>query len=114
MRSRESLSDREAMELAITQAARGIRKGQSPFGCILVRNGKVLSRAHNTVWQDCDPSAHAEVNAIRQACRRLRTIDLSGTVLYATCEPCPMCFGAAHWARIAKIVFGASIRDAAA
>lgn len=110
---KNSISDRQAMELAIAQAIKGIRKGQSPFGCVLVRNGRLLARSHNTVWQDGDPTAHAEVNAIRQACRCLGTIDLSGTVLYATCEPCPMCLSAAHWARITRIVFGASIRDAA-
>ncbi len=90
-----------------------MESGQSPFGCAIARDGEVIAAAGNTVWRDTDPSAHAEVNAIRAACRRLGTIDLSGCVLYSTCEPCPMCFATAHWARIPRVVFGASIPDAA-
>ena len=69
--------------------------------------------AHNTVWHDGDSTAHAEVNAIREACRSLGSIDLRGCTLYSTCEPCPMCFSASHWAGITRIVFGAGIVDAA-
>jgi tRNA(Arg) A34 adenosine deaminase TadA len=102
------------MELAIGEALAGVEHGQSPFGCCIMKNGRVVATAHNTVWEESDPSAHAEVNAIRQACRELGTIDLSGCVLYATCEPCPMCYSAAHWARVSKVVFGARIEDAQA
>lgn len=100
------------MELAIKQALAGIEQNQAPFGCVLVRNSEVIAAAHNTVWLENDPSAHAEVNAIRQATRRLGTIHLPGTVMYCTCEPCPMCYTLAHWVRIQKIVFGARIADA--
>ena len=105
-------SDREAMSLAIRCALAGVEQGQSPFGCCITRHGRVLACTGNTVWQDTDPTSHAEVNAIKAACHRLGKIDLSGCTLYATCEPCPMCFSAAHWARISRIVYGADIRDA--
>ena len=108
------LTDRQAMEIAIREAQAGVKNGQSPFGCAIVKDGRLVAGVHNTVWRTCDSTAHAEVNAIRRACRRLRTIDLSGCVLYTTCEPCPMCYSAAHWARISKLVFGARILDAQA
>jgi tRNA(Arg) A34 adenosine deaminase TadA len=101
------------MQQAIDKAREGIENGQSPFGACIVRDGEVVAVAHNTVWQDSDSTAHAEVNAIREACRHLGTIDLSGCTLYTTCEPCPMCFSACHWAGIERIVFGAGISDAA-
>jgi tRNA(Arg) A34 adenosine deaminase TadA len=101
------------MRLAIEAAQQGIQQGQTPFGACIVKQGKILACAHNQVWQDQDITAHAEITALRQACRALRGIDLSGAVLYSTCEPCPMCFSAAHWARIKTIVYGASISDAA-
>ena len=101
------------MQLAIDKAREGIENGQSPFGACLVRDGTLVSVAHNSVWRDGDSTAHAEVNAIREACRSLGTIDLSGCTLYTTCEPCPMCFSASHWAGISRIVFGAGIADAA-
>ncbi|MCL6465406.1 MAG: nucleoside deaminase [candidate division WOR-3 bacterium] len=110
----ETVSDHQAMERAIEQALAGIAAGQAPFGCVIVKNGVIIAAAHNTVWQDNDPSAHAEVNAVRQACRHLGTIHLIDAVMYCTCEPCPMCYSLAHWARIGKIVFGARIGDARA
>ncbi|MBM3315812.1 nucleoside deaminase, partial [candidate division WOR-3 bacterium] len=79
-------SDREAMKLAIEAARAGVEQGQSPFGCCIVKDGDVVATAHNRVWRDGDPTAHAEVNALRAACRRLGTIDLTGCTLYATCE----------------------------
>ncbi|MEN9979735.1 MAG: nucleoside deaminase [candidate division WOR-3 bacterium] len=106
------IDPRTAMNLAIEQALRAIENGQAPFGCVLVKDGRVIARAHNTVWQDTDPTAHAEINALRTACQQLRTIDLSGAELYTTCEPCPMCYTAAHWARISRVIFGARIEDA--
>jgi len=102
----------EYMQLAIEKAQEGIKKGQTPFGAILVRNDEVIVRAHNAVWSKNDITAHAEIEAIRKACRRLETIDLSDTIIYSTCEPCPMCFSAIHWARIPTIVSGARIEDA--
>lgn len=101
------------MRLAIDTARKGIRRGQSPFGAIIVRKSRVIVRAHNAVWLTVDSTAHAEVRAIRAACRHLRTIDLSGCTIYSTCEPCPMCFAACHWARLDAVVYGASIADAA-
>ena len=104
--------DLKFMKLAIAKAKQGIKKGQTPFGACIVRNGKVIAASHNRVWQTTDITAHAEIDAIRQACRKLKTIDLTGSTMYSTCEPCPMCFAAIHWARINTIVFGASIDDA--
>ena len=102
------------MRMAIAKAREGVADGQSPFGACIVRAGKVVSCEHNVVWKTTDITAHAEITAIRRACRTLETIDLSDCVIYSTCEPCPMCFSACHWARISKIVYGASIRDAQA
>jgi guanine deaminase len=100
------------MRLAIEKTKKGIAAGQTPFGCCIVKEGKVVSCEHNVVWATTDITAHAEVNAIRVACRQLKTIDLSGCMLYTTCEPCPMCFAACHWARIDTIFYGATIADA--
>jgi tRNA(Arg) A34 adenosine deaminase TadA len=102
------------MRLAIEKGREGIAAGQSPFGACIVRGSDVVSCAHNVVWASNDITAHAEVTAIRAACAALGTIDLSDCVIYSTCEPCPMCFGACHWAHLSRIVFGASIADAAA
>ena len=100
------------MRLAIRAARRGVRAGQTPFGAVIVRGNRVVCAEHNRVWLTTDSTAHAEVTAIRGACKRLGTIDLSGCVLYSTCEPCPMCFSAIHWAKIDAIYFGTTIADA--
>ncbi|MCX8199857.1 MAG: nucleoside deaminase [Candidatus Micrarchaeota archaeon] len=107
--------NRKHMLLAIKSAREGIKKGHGgPFGAVIANeNGEVVAVAHNTVWKSCNPSAHAEVNAISKACRKLRSISLSGCTIYSTAEPCPMCFSAIHWARIGRVVYGASIGDAA-
>jgi tRNA(Arg) A34 adenosine deaminase TadA len=102
------------MSLAIVKTREGIAAGQSPFGAIIVRDGKVVATTHNTVWRDVDPTAHAEINCIRAAAKALATIDLRGSEMYSTCEPCPMCLAAIHWAKIDRVVYGASIADAAA
>lgn len=101
------------MRSAVETARQGIDRGQTPFGACLVKENVMVARAHNTVWQDTDITAHAEIQAIRRGCRQLSTVDLSGCVMYSTCEPCPMCFSACHWARVGRIVYGASISDAA-
>jgi guanine deaminase len=106
------MDDNKFMRLAIKKAACGIKEGQTPFGACIVKNGKVICSAHNLVWGSSDITAHAEINAIRQACKKLKNIDLSDCVIYSTSEPCPMCFAACHWARIGKIVFGCRIKDA--
>jgi len=107
------MTELEFMHLAIAKTRDGIAAGNSPFGAAVVKNGQVVSCTHNTVWPDTDPTAHAEVNAIRQASRALGTIDLSGCVMYTTCEPCPMCLSAIHWSKIDRVVYGATIADAA-
>jgi len=112
--SASHLSEADFLRAAIAKAREGIAAGQSPFGSVIVRDAKVVAATHNTVWRDTDPTAHAEVNNIRAAARALGTIDLSGCVLYSTCEPCPMCLSAIHWAKISRVVFGATIADAAA
>ena len=106
------MTDEDFMRLAIRKAREGINKGQTPFAACIVRNGRVIACEHNLVWHTTDITAHAEITAIRRACGRLKTIDLSGCVLYSTCEPCPMCFSACHWARIGTIVYGTRIADA--
>lgn len=106
------MNDEKFMRMAIEAAREGMRNGQTPFGACIVKEGDVISCVHNVVWNMTDVTAHAEVAAIRQACRKLETIDLSGTVIYSTCEPCPMCFTACHWARISKIFYGTKIEDA--
>lgn len=104
--------DEKFMRLAINKAKQGIKQGQTPFGACISKDGEVISCVHNIVWESLDITAHAEISAIREACKKLNTVDLSGCVIYSTCEPCPMCFSACHWARISKIVYGAQIEDA--
>jgi len=94
------MDDEKFMKIAIEEA----KKGDFPFGAIIVRGGKVISRAHNTA--EFDPTLHAEMNAIKKACEKLKLRHLTDCTLYATCEPCPMCFMASFWARIPKIVYG--------
>ena len=108
------MTDADFLRAAIRAAREGIAAGQSPFGSVIVRDGQVVAAAHNTVWLDTDPTAHAEVNNNRAASRVLKTIDLGGCTLYSTCEPCPMCLSAIHWAKISRVVYGAEIADAAA
>jgi guanine deaminase len=107
------VADAGAMQRAIAAARDGIRQGESPFGACIVLEGEVIATAHNRVWGSTDVTRHAEIVAIGEACNRLSRIHLSGAVLYSTCEPCPMCFAASHWADIGRIVFGARIADAA-
>jgi tRNA(Arg) A34 adenosine deaminase TadA len=107
------MSDEAYMRLAIQKTREGIAAGQSPFGSVIVQGGNVIAATHNTVWRDGDPTAHAEVNCIRQAARELKTIALRGCTLFSTTEPCPMCLSAIHWAKIERVVFGATIADAA-
>jgi tRNA(Arg) A34 adenosine deaminase TadA len=98
-------ADARFMREAIEIAHLGVRAGQSPFGACVVRDGRVIARAHNTVLRDSDPSAHAEVNAVRAACTALGCRPLP-VLVYSTCEPCAMCFSACHWVHVAKIVYG--------
>lgn len=100
---------REAIRLM--RQAGVIDRSGTPFGALVVKGGDVVAACVNTVMQDNDPSAHAEVNAIREACRRLGSWDLSGCVLYTSCQCCPMCYSAACWARIEKVYYAASWED---
>ena len=113
MSTEEELADRSFMRMAIQQMRQAgvIDRSGGPFGAVIVLKGKVIAASGNSVIRDHDPTAHAEVNAIRQACRVLGTHDLSGAVLYASCECCPMCYAAAYWARIEKIFYAASWAD---
>ena len=108
------MTEADFMRLAIAKTREGIAAGQSPFGAAVVRNGELVAATHNTVWRTCDPTAHAEVNCIRAAATALKAIALHGCTLYSTTEPCPMCLAAIHWAKIDRVVFGATIADAAA
>ncbi|MCX7014451.1 MAG: nucleoside deaminase [Candidatus Sumerlaeota bacterium] len=108
------MDDRDFMRRAIACARQGIGVGQTPFGACIVHDGALVAAEHNSVWAETDSTAHAEIRAIRGACRALQTVDLSGCAIYSTCEPCPMCFAACHWARLDRIVYGASIADARA
>lgn len=100
------------MRLAIDKAQEGIRHHQNPVAACIVKQGEVIACVYNAVLQHQDVTAHAEMLAIRAACQRLNSLDLSGCVLYCTLEPCPMCFSASHWANIDKIVYGARREDA--
>lgn len=98
---------------AINKAGENIISGKGgPFGAVVVREGKIIAVAGNLVTSTNDPTAHAEVVAIREACKTLDTFDLSGCEIYASCEPCPMCLGAIMWARIDKLYFAANRADA--
>jgi tRNA(Arg) A34 adenosine deaminase TadA len=102
----------ELMRLAIEKCREGIAAGQSPFGCAIACDGRLVSCAHNTVVQTTDITAHAEVNAVREACRTVGDIFLKGAIVATTCEPCPMCMAALHWARVDTVYYGATIADA--
>lgn len=99
------------MELAIEIAKKGVRKGNSPFGSCIVKDDRVVALAHNTVLTGKDSTNHAEMNAIRLACRKIRSHELRGCTIYSTTEPCPMCFSAIHWAKLERIVYGTAIAD---
>ncbi len=103
------------MKEALKEAFEGMRKGEGgPFGAVIVLDGEIIARAHNEVLTTNDPTMHAEVNAIRKATKKLGRFDLSDCEIYSSCEPCPMCFAAIHWAKMKKLYYGASRYDAAA
>ena len=108
------MTDEAFLRRAIALAREAIAAGQRPVAAVIARDGAIVAEAHNTVWRDTDPTAHAEMNALRRAAARLKTVDLSGATIYATLEPCPMCLGALHWARVGRAVFGAGIADSVA
>jgi len=105
--------NKKYMQLAINAARKNCKKIEGgPFGACIVIGKKILAVARNTVLKN-DATCHAEINAIRLASRKLKTFDLSGSVIYSTTEPCPMCFSAIHWARIGVVIYGSKIEDVA-
>ncbi|MDD2577594.1 MAG: nucleoside deaminase [Bacteroidales bacterium] len=100
--------DKEFMQLAIETALDNIKNNNGgPFGAVIVKDGVLIAKSPNTVTSSNDPTAHAEINAIRLACKELKTFDLSGCEIYSSCEPCPMCLSAIYWARISKVYYAA-------
>lgn len=106
--------DARFMDMAAKLSLDNIDNGGGPFGAVVVRDGEIIATGVNSVTNDNDPTAHAEVNAIRHACDKLQTFRLSGCVVYSSCEPCPMCLSALYWAGVAKIYFGNTKEDAEA
>jgi len=98
---------------AVKLAENGIEKGDGPFGAVVVRNGKIISESTNMVVQSNDPTAHAEILAIRSAAKKIGTHNLCDCILYASCEPCPMCLGAIYWSGISTVFYAADRKDAA-
>jgi guanine deaminase len=110
-----TMSPENFMREAIREAEAGMRAGRGgPFGCVIVRRGEIVARGHNRVTSTNDPTAHAEITAIREACRTLGTFSLEDCELYTSCEPCPMCLAAVYWARIPQLYYGNTRADAAA
>ena len=107
-----SKEKKEFMLEAINLSVENVKKGGGPFGAVVVKDGKIIARGANSVTIANDPTAHAEVNAIRKAAEVLGTFDLSGCEIYTSCEPCPMCLGAIYWARLDKIYYGNTKTDA--
>ncbi|KAI3951710.1 hypothetical protein MKW98_013768 [Papaver atlanticum] len=107
--------DHEFVTKAVEEAYKGVDNGDGgPFGAVVVRNNEVVVSCHNMVLKHTDPTAHAEVTAIREACKKLNQIELSDCEIYTSCEPCPMCFGAIHLSRIKRLVYGAKAEAAIA
>lgn len=104
--------DKEYIRMACDVASENIDKGGGPFGTVIVKDGKIISTGGNTVTLDNDPTAHAEVNAIRRACRQMDNFKLEGCVVYSSCEPCPMCLGALYWAGVSRIYYANTQHDA--
>lgn len=100
------------MKIAIEEAYDGINAGDGgPFGAVIVKDGKIIGRGHNRVVKNGDPTCHGEMEAIRDACKKMGTFDLSGSTIYTTGEPCPMCLGAILWANIEKVYYGCNVID---
>ena len=98
---------------AIELSKKSIFEGGGPFGCVIVKDSNIIAEGYNQVTKDNDPTAHAEIVTIRQACKKLNTFDLTGVEIFTSCEPCPMCLSAIYWAHINKIFYGNSRQDPA-
>ena len=107
------MNKKELMARAILLSKESVECGGGPFGAVIERNGEIVAEASNRVTIDCDPTAHAEVSAIRKASKVLGTFNLSGCEIFTSCEPCPMCLGAIYWAHLDKIYFANNRKDAA-
>ena len=103
----------ELMREAIRLASANVENGGGPFGAVIARGGEIIATGVNRVTANCDPTAHAEVSAIRAAAQKLGTFNLSGCDIYSSCEPCPMCLGAIYWARLDRLFYGNTKADAA-
>ncbi|HOK21400.1 MAG TPA: nucleoside deaminase [Bacteroidales bacterium] len=101
------------LKLAIELAKENVKNGGGPFGAVIVKDGQIIAKGTNRVTSHNDPTAHAEIVAIRQACEKLNDFQLTDCIIYSSCEPCPMCLGAIYWARPKKLVFAANKFDAA-
>ena len=108
------MGNKEFMREAIRLSIENVKNGGGPFGAVIVKDGRIIATGTNRVTANNDPTAHAEVSAIREACLKLDTFDLSGCEIYTSCEPCPMCLGAIYWAHLDKIYYGNNKADAAA
>ena len=108
------MDHKQYMQEAVTAALKGMQNNEGgPFGCVIVKDGKIIGKGNNKVTSTNDPTAHAEVTAIRDACKNLGSFQLEGCILYTSCEPCPMCLGAIYWARPEKVYYGSTKTDAA-
>ena len=107
------MTQQELMQRAIDLAVENVRNGGGPFGAVIARGGEIVAEGVNRVTSQHDPTAHAEVQAIRKACSELNTFDLTGLDIYASCEPCPMCLGASYWAHLDHLYFAGTKDDAA-
>lgn len=107
------MTKEEFMRRAIELSICSVKRGGGPFGAVIVKDGVIVAEGSNNVTRYCDPTAHAEVSAIREASKKLGTFDLSGCEIYTSCEPCPMCLGAIYWAHLDKIYYGNSKENAA-
>lgn len=108
------MTNEELMREAIELSRKNVAEGGGPFGAVIARKGEIIATGVNRVTDSCDPTAHAEVSAIRAAARKLGTFDLSGCEIFTSCEPCPMCLGAIYWAHLDRIYYGNTKHDAAA
>ena len=107
------MNQEELMREAIRLASANVENGGGPFGAVIARGGEIIATGVNRVTANCDPTAHAEVSAIRAAAQKLGTFNLSGCDIYSSCEPCPMCLGAIYWARLDRLFYGNTKTDAA-
>lgn len=107
-------NDQNFMNKAIEAAIKGVLSNDGgPFGCVIIKDGEIIGTGNNKVTSSNDPTAHAEIMAIREACKNLDSFQLDGCIVYTSCEPCPMCFGAIYWARPQKVFYGCNKADAA-